>query len=85
MGRTGTLHAWQAENVVPDIQTVGKGLAGGYQPIAAMFISRKVVDVIMEGSQEFIHGLTFQSMPLQAAAGLEVQRIIQEERLLDTS
>lgn len=83
MGRTGTLHAWQAENVVPDIEIVGKGLAGGYQPIAAMFISRKVVDPIMEVSKEFIHGLTFQAMPIQAAAALEVQRIIQEERLLD--
>lgn len=83
MGRTGTLHAWQAENVVPDIQIVAKGLAAGYQSIAAMLISRKVVDPIMEVSKEFIHGLTFQAMPIQAVAALEVQRIIQEERLLD--
>jgi hypothetical protein len=40
MGRSGTLHAWQAENsdtqgynCVPDMQTIGKGLGGGYQPI----------------------------------------------------
>ena len=32
MGRTGTLHAWEQENVVPDLQTVAKGLGAGYAP-----------------------------------------------------
>nr|ATI20222.1 putative aminotransferase [Juglanconis oblonga] len=83
MGRTGTLHAWQAENIVPDIQTMGKGLGAGYQPIAAMMISPKIVNVVKEGSGQFIHGQTYQSMPIQAAAALEVLRIIQEDNLLD--
>lgn len=82
-GRTGTLHAWQAEGIVPDIQTMAKGLGGGYQPIAAMLLSQKVVKTIMEGSGQFIHGLTYQAMPIQAAAALEVQRIIREENLLE--
>jgi adenosylmethionine-8-amino-7-oxononanoate aminotransferase len=81
-GRTGTLHAWQAEDIVPDIQTMAKGLGGGYQPIAAMLLSQKVVNTIMEGSGQFIHGLTYQAMPIQAAAALEVQRIIREDKLL---
>ncbi|OTA52631.1 PLP-dependent transferase [Hypoxylon sp. EC38] len=83
MGRTGTLHAWEAEDVIPDIQTNAKGLGGGYQPIAAMMISEKVVGGIMKGSGEFIHGHTYQAMPVQAAAALEVQRIIREDNLLE--
>ena len=74
MGRSGTLHAWQAEGVAPDLQTVGKGLGGGYQPIAAVLISKKIVDVLSDGTGQFIHGQTYQGMPVQAAAALEVSR-----------
>lgn len=50
MGRTGTLHAWQQEGVTPDIQTIGKCLGGGYQPIAGVLASHKVIDVIRQGT-----------------------------------
>lgn len=82
MGRCGILHAWQGEDVVPDLQTIGKGLAGGYQPIAAVLISHKVVKALMNGSGQFIHGQTYQGMPVQAAAALEVQKIQREENLM---
>jgi len=82
-GRTGTLHVWQAENVIPDIQTMAKGLGGGYQPIAAMLINHKVAKALWDGSGQIVHGQTYQSMPLQAAAALEVQRIIRDDQLLD--
>lgn len=83
MGRCGTLHAWQDEGVVPDIETIGKGLGGGYQPIAAVLISQRVINRFLEGSGQFIHGQTYQGMPCQAAAALEVQKIIREENLLE--
>lgn len=50
MGRTGTYHAWQAEGVVPDIQTVGKGLGGGYQPVAGVLIHKDVVEALDKGT-----------------------------------
>ncbi|KAH6719996.1 pyridoxal phosphate-dependent transferase [Leptodontidium sp. MPI-SDFR-AT-0119] len=83
MGRCGTLHAWQDEDVVPDLQTIGKGLGAGYQPIAAVLISQKVVNALLDGSGQFIHGQTYQGMPIQAAAALEVQRIKREENLME--
>jgi adenosylmethionine-8-amino-7-oxononanoate aminotransferase len=50
MGRTGTLHAWEQEGIVPDIQTIGKALGGGYQPVAGVLANRRVIDVIANGS-----------------------------------
>lgn len=83
MGRTGHLHAWQGEGIAPDLQTVGKGLGGGYQPIAAVLVSEKVVRVLKNGTGQFIHGQTYQAMPVQAAAALEVQRTIRDDKILD--
>jgi adenosylmethionine-8-amino-7-oxononanoate aminotransferase len=83
MGRCGTLHAWQEEGVVPDLQTIGKGLGGGYQPIAAVLMSSRVVNTFLNGSGQFVHGQTYQGMPCQAAAALEVQRIKREDHLMD--
>ncbi|RYP82747.1 hypothetical protein DL769_001556 [Monosporascus sp. CRB-8-3] len=50
MGRTGTMHAWQQEGVVPDIQTIGKCMGGGYQPVAGVLLHNRVVDVFTKGS-----------------------------------
>ncbi|KAK4103508.1 PLP-dependent transferase [Parathielavia hyrcaniae] len=82
MGRTGTLHAWEQEGIVPDIQTIGKCLGGGYQPVAGVLASRRVVDVLKKGSSVFVHGHTYQGHPAGCAAALEVQTIIREQNLL---
>src|SRR5215470_10199717 len=83
MGRTGTLHAWEQEGVAPDIQSIAKGLGGGYQPIGAMLATARIVDTIRDGSGAFQHGHTYLGHPLACAAALEVQRVIRDEELLD--
>lgn len=85
MGRTGWLHAWQKDNVVPDIQLVGKGLAAGFQPISAMLVGHEIINAFQQGpsNSAFQHGHTFQNYPLGAAAALAVQKIIKEQGLLD--
>ena len=50
MGRSGTQHAWQQEGVVPDLQTIGKGLGGGYVPIAALLVGHRVKDTLLGGT-----------------------------------
>lgn len=82
MGRTGTLHAWEQEGVAPDIQTIAKGLGGGYQPIGAILASGRIVQALAGGSGAYKHGHTYQAHPVACAAALAVQRIIREDGLL---
>lgn len=82
MGRTGTLHAWEQEDVVPDLQTIAKGLGGGYAPIAGLLINQRVVDTLSKGTGSFSHSQTYQGHPVSCAAAYRVQKIIQEDNLL---
>lgn len=83
MGRTGTIHAWQQEDVVPDISVMAKGLAAGYAPISAMLIHQRVIDGLESGAKFFNHGYTYQAHAIGCAAALEVQKIIRTERLVE--
>lgn len=82
MGRTGTLHAWQQEGITPDIQTLGKGLGGGYAPIAALMMNQRIVDALDRGTGNFMHGQTYQGHPVACAAAFEVQNIIRSRKLV---
>ena len=83
MGRTGTLHAFEQDDVVPDIVTVAKGLGGGYQPIGAVLVSDKVMEPLRNGSGMFQHGHTYICHPTAAAAALAVQQVIERDNLLN--
>lgn len=80
MGRCGYLHAWQSPmvDVKPDLQTLGKGLSGGYQPVAALLVSKKIVGVMTQGTGVFSHGQTYQAHPVGCAAAASVQKIIMQ-------
>jgi len=82
MGRTGTLHASDDEGIVADIQAVAKGIAGGYQPLGALYVSKKIAAVIKKGSGYFQHGHTYVGHALACAAGLATQQEIREKELL---
>ncbi|KAI2691951.1 hypothetical protein LCP963914a_45 [Penicillium roqueforti] len=82
MGRTGTLHAWEQEDVIPDLQTIAKGLGAGYAPIAGLLVNKHVVDTLSKGTGAFVHSQTYQGHPVACAAAYKVQQIIQEDNLL---
>lgn len=83
MGRTGTLHACEQENIAPDLMTIAKGLGGGYQPIGAVLLNGKIFKAFAEGTGFFQHGHTYISHPMACAAGLAVQEVIARDGLME--
>jgi predicted acetylornithine/succinylornithine family transaminase len=77
MGRTGSLWAWQALGVRPDVMTAAKGLGGGL-PIGACVTGPEHGDVLRPGD----HGSTFAGGPVIAAAALAVLEVVEEPGFL---
>ena len=82
MGRTGTLHACEQEGIAPDLMAVAKGLGGGYQPIGAVMLTKRIYEAFANGSGAFQHGHTYMGHPMAAAAALAVQDVIRRDGLL---
>jgi adenosylmethionine-8-amino-7-oxononanoate aminotransferase len=82
LGRTGTRFACEQESIAPDMVVVGKGLAGGYVPLAALLVSETIHAAIRSGSGFFQHGHTFMGHATACAAALAVQQEIGERDLI---
>ena len=84
-GRTGTMFACEQEDVVPDFLCLGKGLSGGYLPMAATLtndaIYRAFLGEFHEG-RTLHHGHTFSGNPLASAAALASLDLFDEEQTL---
>lgn len=79
MGRTGKFFSWENFDVVPDVVTMAKGLAGGV-PIGAMLTGPRT-DIFTAGD----HGTTFGGNPIACAAGIATITTILEENLLENA
>lgn len=86
-GRTGRLFACEHEQVTPDILCMGKGLTGGYLPMAATIARPEVYEAFLAPatqSRQFFHGHTYAGNPLAAAAAIASIELIQQEDLIAT-
>jgi adenosylmethionine-8-amino-7-oxononanoate aminotransferase len=81
LGRTGKAFAVQHGNVAPDMILVGKGVASGYAPLGGVIVAGHVAEAIATGSGAFLHGFTYNSHPVAAAAGNAVLDYIERENL----
>jgi len=83
-GRTGSLFAFQAAGVVPDILTTGKALTGGTLPLAATLANQKVFEAFWSDNpaDALMHGPTFMANALAcAAANASLDLFASEPRL----
>jgi len=76
IGRTGTLFAFEAAGVRPDVLTLGKGLGGG-APLSALLANARA-DCFQPGDQ----GGTYCGNPLMAAIGNAVLDVVAEPMFL---
>lgn len=82
-GRTASFLACEQDGVVPDLVTLAKGLAGGYQPIGAVLCSEEVYRAFAAGSGAFVNGHTYSAHAIACAAALAVQDVIRDENLMN--
>jgi len=78
LGRAGS-HFWafQTQNVVPDIVTIGKPLGNGH-PLAAVVTTREIAESFNNGMEYFN---SFGGNPVSCAVGLAVLQVIEAEGL----
>lgn len=84
-GRCGTFFAHEQDNVLPDMVTIAKGLGGGYQPIGAVIARNYICDAIRADSEGFAHGHTYIGHPVACAAGVAVQKCLDDGLLASVS
>ena len=78
MGRSGTLFAYQQEEIEPDIIALAKGLGGGF-PVGAVMAKAEVGDAMVPGT----HGSTFGGNPLAMRSAKAVLDLLLEEGFLE--
>jgi adenosylmethionine---8-amino-7-oxononanoate aminotransferase len=84
-GRTGTMFACEQERVAPDFLCLGKGLTGGYLPLAATLTTERIYEGFLgapEDGRTFFHGHTFTGSPLACAAALANLDVFETEHTL---
>ena len=80
IGRTGRMFAVEHSDVVPDMMTLAKSLAGGL-PLSAVVGRADIMDAVPPGGL----GGTYGGNPLACAAAIAVLDAFEEERLVERS
>ena len=85
-GRTGCMFACQHENIQPDILCLGKGLTGGYLPLAATLCTDAIEQAFtgeLSDRKTLYHGHTFCGNALGCAAALASLDLFEKNKLLE--
>ncbi|UWQ14532.1 aspartate aminotransferase family protein [Aliiroseovarius sp. M344] len=81
LGKTGKMFAFEHDEIIPDIVTMGKALGGGILPIAAC-VARRELDVCGDFA---IGHYTHEKNPVTSRTALTTIEIIEEEGLVERS
>lgn len=85
-GRTGRMFACEHEQVAPDLMCLGKGITGGYLPLAATLCTDRIASAFegeLHEHRTLYHGHTYTGNPLGCAAALASLDLFERDNLLD--
>lgn len=84
-GRTANMFGSQTFELRPAALTMGKGLTGSYQPVAAIALRGDICQVLTDQSDRigsFAHGATYAGFPVGAAVGVRALQLMEERDLV---
>ncbi len=85
-GRTGRMFGIEHESVIPDMMVLGKGLSGGYLPLAITLVSEKLFSIfdgsIVDG-KGLAYGHSYTGNPLGCVAAKASLDIFEKEGVLE--
>ena len=85
-GRTGKMWGADTFDTVPDILCMGKGMSGGYAPLAGVAFRDEVAEVFFgEPELAFADGHTYGGNPVSSAAGIAAIQELLERNLVQRS
>ncbi len=85
-GRTGTMFYCEQEGVTPDFMCLGKGLTGGYLPLAVTMTTDEVFEAFLGEfgeAKHFYHGHTYTGNNLACSVALANLEVFEEEETLE--
>ena len=86
LGRTGRMWAVEHWGVEPDMLLCAKALSGGFVPVGAVLMRRRVFESVYSNMVRApIHGSTFSKNSLAMAAGIATLDVMTEEGLVENA
>ena len=82
-GRTGANFGIDHWDMCPDMIVTGKGVGGGYSPLAAVILREQICETFAAGSRSHTQGYTYAGNPLSAATGLAVLDYVEKHGLVE--
>jgi adenosylmethionine-8-amino-7-oxononanoate aminotransferase len=82
-GRLGEYFGADRYGYVPDIITTAKGITSAYAAMGAAIVSDRVAAPFLEGTNTFMHGITFAGHPIAAAVAMANLDVFEREGIVD--
>ena len=85
-GRTGKMFAIEHEGVIPDMMALGKGLSGGYLPLAMTLTTEEIFEEFngpVSSGRALAYGHSYTANPLGCAAARASLAVFREENVFE--